>query len=98
MDPCHRWRTSRSWAGTSTGKAVAPEEVDELVAAMSTNPGAVHTAPEVIRAFLEEDDGEFVMLNLIRLCKSDIEHPETGASISPSALVPNTPGPSFLNC
>lgn len=76
---------------------VAPEEVDELVAAMSANPGAVHTAPEVIRAFLEEDDGEeFVMLNLIRLYEGDIEHPATGESISPSALIAEYTGPFFL--
>jgi hypothetical protein len=81
-----------NWSGP-----VAPEEVEELVAAMRASAGSVHTDPQVVRTFLEEDDGgEFVMLNLVRLHEGNVEHPGTGQPVSPSALVAEYTGPFFI--
>lgn len=57
---------------------LGPDEVTRLVAQMEKNSSQSPTDPDVIRKFLEADDGkEFIMLNMVRLHKGDVAHPET---------------------
>ena len=65
-----------------------PNEITQLMAQMSENSSQSPTDPDVIREFLETDDGkEFVMLNLVRLHQGNIAHPETGElTTAPSIL------------
>jgi len=58
------------------------------MAQMSENSSQSPTDPDVIRKFLETDDGkEFVMLNLVRLHQGDVAHPDTGElTTAPSIL------------
>jgi len=52
------------------------------------------TDPEIVRQFLETDDGkEFVMLNLVRLHKGDVAHPETGEMTTASEILQGYFGP-----
>ncbi len=67
---------------------VSQDEIDEFVdkfAELETNK---HTEPNVIRSFLEEDDGkEFVMLNLIQLHEGKVSDPVTGEQRKPRELL-----------
>jgi hypothetical protein len=65
-----------------------PEEVERFVAAVrGTSSGELNDL-DVLRAFLESDDGrEFYMLNLVRIAPGDVPHPKTGAPTSPVKLV-----------
>ena len=67
---------------------VSQDEIDEFVdkfAELETNK---HTEPNVIRSFLEEDDGkEFVMLNLIQLHEGNVSDPVTGEQRKPREVL-----------
>ncbi|WP_026941531.1 hypothetical protein [Hellea balneolensis] len=67
---------------------LGPDEVTRLVAQMEKNSSQSPTDPDIIRKFLETDDGkEFVMLNLVRLHTGEVAHPETGQmTTSPEIL------------
>ena len=69
-------------------RPLSQAEVDAYVEAMRGGSASEVNDPDVIRAFLEDDDGkEFVMLNLVRLHPFDVEHPETGEKTKPRALL-----------
>lgn len=51
-------------------------------------PGAQYTDLQVLRRFMETDDGqEFVMCNLVRLYPHDVAHPVTGKMHSARTMV-----------
>lgn len=57
---------------------VKAAEIEEYVRIFEEEVAHEHTSIDVLRKFLEEDDGkEFVMLNLVRLHQGKIEHPLT---------------------
>jgi len=69
-----------------------PDEIDKYVELISTSQSPTDT--EVIRKFLEEDDGkEFIMLNLVRFHEGKIVHPDTGEKTDGQALVQDYLGP-----
>ena len=52
------------------------------------SPGARHTDLQVLRRFMETDDGkEFVMCNLVRLFPHEVAHPVTGKMYSAPNMV-----------
>ena len=62
------------------------DEIDGLIERVVASQSP--TDPEVLRKFLEEDDGkEFIMLNLVRFHEGKVEHPETGEKMSGAKLV-----------
>lgn len=76
-----------NWKGPLT-----TEEIDGFTEAIASSESP--TDPEVIRKFLEEDDGkEFIMLNLVRFHDGQVEHPETGEKMSGAELVQDYFGP-----
>ena len=63
-------------------------EVEHFMQRAVAAPGAEHTAPARLRAFLEADDGkEFVMCNLIRLHAGPVAHPVSGRAASAAKLL-----------
>lgn len=71
-----------------------PDEVTQLMAQMSENSSQSPTDPDVIRKFLETDDGkEFVMLNLVRLHQGDVAHPDTGEMTTAPSILQGYFGP-----
>lgn len=71
-----------------------PSEITKLMGQMTQNSYQSPTAPDIIREFLEADDGkEFVMLNLVRLHKGEIAHPETGAMMTAPEILQGYFGP-----
>jgi len=71
-----------------------PDEIIQLMAQMSQNSSQSPTDPDVIREFLETDDGkEFVMLNLVRLHQGDVAHPETGELTKAPSILQDYFGP-----
>jgi len=78
-----------NWKG-----ALTADEITSFVEAMQENSGQSPTDPEVIRNFLEVDDGkEFVMLNLVRLHTGEVDHPETGEISTASKILDGYFGP-----
>ncbi len=74
-----------NWSGP-----IKPHEIDALVAQLSESSGASHTDINVVRQFLEEDDGKaFVMQNFVRFHSGDIKHPLTGELSSPRSVLMN---------
>jgi hypothetical protein len=68
----------RAWYDNWRGPLRA-DEVEHLVAAMHGTPGAALNDLDVLRRFLEADDGrEFYMLNLVKLAPGEVPHPKTG--------------------
>jgi hypothetical protein len=64
------------------------QEIDQAVAAFDASTGSEHTDRDVLRKFLEADDGkEFVMANLVRLYDGDIAHPDRDEMTSPAAVL-----------
>ena len=54
-------------------------EVDQYVKAFAENSGSKNTDVDILRRFLEQDDGkEFIMQNFVKLHKGKVIHPETG--------------------
>lgn len=78
-----------NWKG-----ALTPEEIEHYTAGMSEHTSQSPTDPEVLRKFLEADDGkEFVMLNLVRFNAGDVAHPETGEMSTGPELLQGYFGP-----
>jgi len=76
-----------NWKGPLT-----PAEIDKFVDHISASESP--TDPEVIRKFLEADEGkEFIMLNLVRFHKGKIAHPDTGEMMTGLELVQDYFGP-----
>ena len=54
------------------------EEIELYIADMAKHSSQSPTDPEIVRKFLEADDGkEFIMLNLVRIHEGEVPHPET---------------------
>jgi hypothetical protein len=73
----------RAWYDNWRGPLTAAE-VDSFMAraANSGGTGAAHTELDVIRKFLEEDDGrEFFMVNLVKIADGEVPHPDTGQPV-----------------
>lgn len=71
-----------------------PDEVAKYVEQMAKNSSQSPTDPNVMRKFLEADDGkEFVMLNLVRLHKGEVADPETGEMMPGSEILQGYFGP-----
>lgn len=76
-----------NWKGPLTS-----DEIDNFIEQVSASQSP--TDPEVLRKFLEEDDGkEFIMLNLVRFHEGKVKHPETGEKMSGAKLVQDYFGP-----
>jgi len=57
-------------------------EIDAFLAQMAGRFEGTGNSPEVMRAFLEADDGrEFVMLNLVKAQMDQVEDPKTGQMV-----------------
>ena len=83
----------RLWYDNWRGPLSA-DEVEHFLRLSESSPGAEHTDLQVLRKFLEQDDGkEFVMCNLIRLHPQPVAHPATGAMITPLKLIKEYFGP-----
>ena len=77
----------RAWYDNWRGPLRA-DEIDVLMARAAQAPGAQYTDLQVLRRFMETDDGqEFVMCNLVRLYPHDVAHPVTGKMHSARAMV-----------
>jgi hypothetical protein len=77
----------RAWYDNWRGPLGA-EEVEAFMARAAQAPGAGHTDLQVLRRFMETDDGkEFVMCNLVRLHPHEVAHPVTGKMYSARAMV-----------
>ena len=75
------WYTN--WSG-----AISAEEVDRYIEQFSAGSGTQYTDIEVLRRFLEEDDGkEFVMQNFVTLHSGKISHPVTGEQVDPQEVI-----------
>jgi hypothetical protein len=71
-----------------------PTEVERYLKNVSENTGGSPTDPEVLRKFMESDDGkEFVMLNLIRFNAGNVAHPLTGEISTGPELIQGYFGP-----
>jgi len=63
-------------------------EVEQYIQRFAAGEGVVNTDPEVLRRFLEQDDGgEFVMQNLIKLQPGAVTHPITGQPVQSRLLL-----------
>lgn len=66
-----------NWSGPLT-----QAEIDEFLAARAGKLEATGNSPEIMRAFLEADDGrEFVMLNLVKARAEAVDDPKTGKPV-----------------
>ncbi len=85
------------WHENWRGK-LSPAEVDRLMHTIMSQRtiGKDGNDPEILRAFLETDDGrEFFMLNVIRLSQGDVADPQTG-ELRPARKVMERYTKSFL--
>jgi hypothetical protein len=72
-----------NWSGP-----IAADEIDGYLEHFSAGSGAQYTDVEVLRRFLEEDDGkEFVMQNFVSLHGGKISHPVSGEQVSPKEVI-----------
>ena len=66
-----------SWSGP-----LKPAEIDAFLSQMAGRFEGTGNSPDVMRAFLEADDGrEFVMLNLVKAQMEQVEDPKTGQRV-----------------
>ena len=78
-----------NWAGPMKAK-----DIEALVDKFANSDGAQATDVEVVRTFLEEDDGkEFVMQNFVDLYAGKIKHPVSGKEVSPTKVIGEYTGP-----
>lgn len=69
-------------------KPLSAQEVEHYMRLVQASPGGEHTDPQVLRQFLERDDGkEFVMCNLVRLHPQPVPHPLTSKLAPPRRLL-----------
>ena len=72
-----------NWAGP-----ISAEEITGFIERFSAGSGAQYTDVEVLRRFLEEDDGkEFVMQNFVSLHSGKISHPVSGEQVSSKEVI-----------
>ena len=72
-----------NWSGP-----IAAEEIDSYIEKFSKGSGAAHTDADVVRRFMEEDDGkEFVMQNFVTLHSGKMSHPVTGEQVNPQDVL-----------
>ena len=77
----------RAWYDNWRGP-LCKAEIEAFVARAEQSPGARHTDLQVLRRFMETDDGkEFVMCNLVRLYPHEVAHPVTGKMYSARDMV-----------
>lgn len=77
----------RAWYDNWRGPLRA-DEIEVFMARAAQAPGARYTDLQVLRRFLESDDGkEFVMCNLVCLHPHEVAHPVTGKMHSARAMV-----------
>jgi len=78
-----------NWKGPLT-----PAEIDTFLEQFEQNSDESPTDPEVMRKFLEQDDGkEFIMLNLVRFHEGKVTHPDSGKKMTGMELVQDYFGP-----
>lgn len=71
----------RLWYDNWSGP-LKPAEINAFLAQMAGRFEATGNSPDVLRAFLEADDGrEFVMLNLVKAQLDPVEDPQTGQMV-----------------
>lgn len=71
----------RLWYDNWSGP-LKPAEIEAFLVQMTGRFEGTGNSPEVMRAFLEADDGrEFVMLNLVKAQMEQVEDPKTGQMI-----------------
>lgn len=71
----------RLWYDNWSGP-LKPAEIDAFLAQMAGRFEGTGNSPEVLRAFLEADDGrEFVMLNLVKAQMEQVADPKTGQMV-----------------
>lgn len=71
----------RLWYDNWSGP-VQPAEIDAFLAQMAGRFEGTGNSPDIMRAFLEADDGrEFVMLNLVKAQMEQVEDPKTGTMV-----------------
>ncbi|WP_156686375.1 hypothetical protein [Mycobacterium sp. Marseille-P9652] len=68
---------------------LSPNEIDDMLArAQAAGESADLTDLTTVREFLEQDDGrEFVMVNLVRVPDTMVEHPDTGAQVPANEMM-----------
>ncbi|MEI7536508.1 MAG: hypothetical protein WCJ76_04825 [Comamonadaceae bacterium] len=67
---------------------LSKDEVEHFMRLAQSSPSRDHTDTEVLRAFLEKDDGkEFVMCNLVKLHARPIAHPVSGEMTTSMSLI-----------
>ena len=72
-----------NWSGP-----IAAEEMGSYIEKFSKGSGAAHTDADVVRRFMEEDDGkEFVMQNFVTLHSGKMSHPVTGEQVNPQDVL-----------
>ena len=72
-----------NWSGP-----VSRDEIDGYMGQFSSGSGARYTDIDVLRRFLEEDDGkEFVMQNFVKLHAGKMSHPVTGEPADPQEVI-----------
>jgi hypothetical protein len=71
----------RFWYDNWSGP-LKPAEIDAFLAQLAERIEGTGNSPEVLRAFLEADDGrEFVMLNLVKAQMEQVKDPATGQMV-----------------
>jgi len=72
-----------NWSGP-----LSEAEVEQIIGRFSEQSGSGKTDLEVLRTFLQQDDGkEFVMQNSVKLHPGSIPHPVTGDSVTARDLL-----------
>lgn len=67
---------------------VKPGRLDAIMAKFENHPAREHTSADVLRDFLESDDGrEFCMANYVTLRAGPVKHPVSEESVSSRQLV-----------
>lgn len=79
-------------------KPLTPNEIESIMQLLHKQSGGLMDAEDlaVCRRFMEDDDGkEFIMVNLIKLNKSPVKHPDSGKDRQAIALLTEYMKPFF---
>ncbi len=77
----------RGWYDNWSGPLTKPE-IDACLATLAGRYEGTGNSPEILRAFLEQDDGrEFVMLNLVKAQTDPVVDPASGAMVPGMTLL-----------
>ena len=72
-----------NWSGP-----IAADEIDGYIEALSSGSGVSYTEVDLLRRFLEEDDGkEFVMQNFVTLHRGKMSHPVSGEQVNAQDVI-----------